>query len=112
MIEIRVLRAGSMHIQTARKRFDDNGVDTLALASGTVPLGTVDSLGDRTDRVFNAHDAGGVFGNCRQRNRRYWEGFTDEQCHFTLLKDGRSLTFLTLSVLRNCGAGRQMREVA
>ena len=45
MIEVRVLRIGSMHVQTARKRFDDNGVDALALASSSIPHGTVDRLG-------------------------------------------------------------------
>ena len=60
MIEIRVLRRGSMHIKTACERFDDDGVDTLALASGPVPHGPVDRLGDGTDRLLNAHDASGV----------------------------------------------------
>lgn len=71
MIEIRVLRAGSMHVQTARKRLDDNGVDALALAPCSIPHGAVDRLWDGTDRVLHAHDAGSVFKSCRQHNRRY-----------------------------------------
>ena len=57
-----------MQIQAPRKRFDNDGVDALALASGTIPHGAVDLLGNGTDRVLHAHDAGSILRSCRQRN--------------------------------------------
>lgn len=63
MIEIRVLRGPFVGLQTASDGFDDNRVEALAFALGTLAKGAIDGLGNRPDRVLHAHGAGNKFGD-------------------------------------------------
>ena len=61
-------RGGGVQLQTAGNRFDDDSIEAFRFPPCPLPNRAVDRIGDGTNRVLRAHNAGNVVALRRQCN--------------------------------------------